>query len=107
VTNTVSCNFQGECIQGPATAVNMPVFIKIDVQAKKVQSMTESGDKRISEILEVHQGEDVVILRGFEQSAGWSAAIGGASGRLTVTAAAQDAGYMLLGACTALANVPK
>ena len=107
VTNTVSCDSQSRCNEGPATAVNMPVFIKIDVQAKKVQSMTGSGDERISDILEVHQEEEAVVLRGFEQSAGWSAAISASSGHLTVTAAARDTGYMLLGACTPQENVPE
>jgi hypothetical protein len=105
VTNTVSCDFQGDCIEGPATAINMPVFIKIDFQNKTAESTRESGEKRSSKILSMHEGEGALVLLGFEQSAGWSAAISETSGHLTVTAAAQDVAYMIFGACTVLESV--
>jgi len=44
VTETVSCDAQGECVEGPTEAVNFPVFLKIDVQNKVAQSVRASSE---------------------------------------------------------------
>jgi hypothetical protein len=51
VTGTASCDSLGDCIEGPAEAVNLPVFLKIDVQNKVVQSVRAGGEQRTSDIL--------------------------------------------------------
>jgi hypothetical protein len=102
VTDTVSCDSKGECVEGSAEAVNLPVFLKIDVQAKTVQSTREGGERRTSKILGVHEEADALVLLGVEQNGGWSAAIGESSGKLTLTAAEEGMGYIVFGACTSL-----
>lgn len=102
VTDTVSCDSKGECVEGSAEAVNLPVFLKIDVQAKTVQSTREGGEQRTSKILGVHEEADALVLLGVEQNGGWSAAIGESSGKLTLTAAEEGMGYIVFGACTSL-----
>jgi len=54
VTETVSCDAQGECVEGPTEAVNFPVFLKIDVQNKVAQSVRASSEQRTSEILSTY-----------------------------------------------------
>jgi hypothetical protein len=102
VTNTVSCTPEGDCIEGSAAAVNLPVFFTVDVQNKKAQSTRQSGSQRVSEILSVQKKPEALVLFGADERGGWSATIGAASGRLTVTAAREGAAYIVFGACVPL-----
>lgn len=102
VTDTVSCDSKGECVEGSAEAVNLPVFLKIDVTNKTAASVRASGEQRTSKILSVHEEADALVLLGVEDSGGWSAAIGESSGKLTLTAAEEGVGYIVFGACTPL-----
>lgn len=102
VTDTVNCDSKGECVEGSARAVNLPVFLKVDVGNKSVQSVREGGEQRTSQILSVHEDAGTLVLLGVEDSGGWSAAIGGTSGKLTLTAAEEGMGFIIFGACTSL-----
>jgi hypothetical protein len=102
VTDTVSCDRKGKCVEGPAEAVNLPVFLKVDVANKAAQSIREGGEQRTSKILSVHEEADALVLLGVEASGGWSAAIGEESGKLTLTVAEEGMGYIVFGACTTL-----
>jgi len=99
VTGTVSCDAQGECVEGPAEAVNLPVFLKIDVQNKVAQSIRLGGEQRTSEILSTHEEGDSLLLLGVDQGAGWSTTIGEDDGRLTLSVSGAGIGYMAFGAC--------
>lgn len=99
VTGTVSCDSQGECVDGPAEAVNLPVFLKIDVPNKVAQSVRAGGEQRTSEILSIHQQEGSLVLLGVDQGAGWSTTIGESDGRLTLSVSGAGLGYLAFGAC--------
>ena len=99
VTGTVSCDSQGECVDGPAEAVNLPVFLKIDVPNKVAQSVRAGGEQRTSEILSTHQEEGSLVLLGVDQGAGWSTTIGESDGRLTLSVSGAGIGYLAFGAC--------
>ena len=102
VTDTVSCDSKGECVEGSAEAVNLPVFLKVDAANKTAQSVRQGGEQRTSRILGVHKEADALVLLGVEASGGWSAAIGEHSGKLTLTVAEEGMGYIVFGACTPL-----
>lgn len=102
VTDTVSCDSKSECVEGSAEAVNLPVFLKIDVANKTAASVRASGEQRTSKILSVHEEADALVLLGVEDNGGWSAAIGENSGKLTLTAAEEGMGFIVFGACTPL-----
>ena len=99
VTGTVSCDSQGECVDGPAEAVNLPVFLKIDVPNKVAQSVRAGGEQRTSEILSTHQEEGSLVLLGVDQGAGWSTTISESDGRLTLSVSGAGIGYLAFGAC--------
>jgi hypothetical protein len=100
VTSTASCDAQGECIEGPANAVNLPVFVTIDVPSKIAQSTRAGGEKRTSEISSVQKGEGALVLLGVDQGAGWSVAIGESSGKMTLAVSGDGVGYLAMGTCT-------
>jgi hypothetical protein len=99
VTGTVSCDALGECVEGPAEAVNLPVFLKIDVQNKVAQSVRAGGEQRTSEILSMHKKEGALVLLGVDQGAGWSTTIGTSDGKLTLSVSGAGIGYIAFGAC--------
>ena len=102
VTDTVSCDSKGECVEGSAEAVNLPVFLKIDVPNMTAASVRADGEQRASKILSVHEEAGALVLLGVEENGGWSVAIGESSGKLTLTAAEEGMGFIVFGACTPL-----
>jgi len=99
VTGTVSCDSQGECVEGPAEAVNLPVFLELDVQKKVAKSVRAGGEQRTSEILSTHAEGGSLVLRGVDQGAGWSTTIGESDGRLTLSVSGGGIGYLAFGSC--------
>jgi hypothetical protein len=99
VTNTVSCDNDGECLNGPATAVNLPVFMLFHPEKKIVESAMQGGERRTSEITSVGGKGDVLVMLGDEEANGWSMRIDKADGSLTGTIAADGAGYLIFGSC--------
>jgi hypothetical protein len=99
VTLTVSCDSAGDCIEGPASAVNLPVFVKFDPESKSVESARESGDRRTSNIDYVADVGDSIVLLGDEQDSGWSATVTKSTGDFTATISEQGMGYIIFGSC--------
>lgn len=99
VTNTVSCDHDGECLNGPATAVNLPVFMLFHPEKKIVESATQGGERRTSKITSVGGKGAVLVLLGDEEANGWSMRIDRADGSLTGTIAADGTGYLIFGSC--------
>lgn len=99
VTNTVSCGNDGECLIGPATAVNLPVFMLFHPGKKVVESAMQGGERRTSKITSVGGKGDVLVLLGDEEANGWSMRIDKSGGSLTGTIAAHGVGYLIFGSC--------
>jgi hypothetical protein len=99
VTNTVSCDNNGACTQGPANAVNLPVFMRFHPEKKLVESAKGGGEPRTSKIGAVSTTGDLVVLVGADGAAGWSAAINKSSGSLSATISTDSMGYLISGSC--------
>lgn len=102
VTYTMACETQGDCVEGPPDAVNLPIFMKIDPEKKVVETARKGGERRTSKILSTTIQGDTLALVGFDHQHGWSAAIDKVTGKMTVTAAEQGVGYIIFGACLPL-----
>lgn len=99
LTNTVSCDAEGNCQTAPATAVNLPVFMLFHPDKKLVESAREGGERRTSQITGVGGKGDVLVLLGDDDASGWGVRINKASGSLTGTIVTDDVGYLLFGSC--------
>lgn len=102
VTQTVGCDAVGDCIKGPADAVNLPIFLKFDANKKEVITAKEGNVKRTSKIQVVNKKGKVLALTGFEPGSSWSATIDKVTGKMTVSAASNGQGYLIFGSCLAL-----
>ena len=99
LTNTVSCDAEGNCQTAPATAVNLPVFMLFHPEKQIVESATQGGERRTSKITSVGGTGDVLVLLGDEEANGWSMRIDKAGGDLTGTIATDGVGYLIFGSC--------
>lgn len=99
VTYTVSCDSLGDCIEGPASAVNLPVFLKFDSEKKVVESARQGGERRTSNIVHMGTAGDVMVFLGDEGDSAWSATINKSTGSLTGTVSEQGVGYVIFGSC--------
>jgi len=98
-TQTVSCDSVGDCIKGPANAVNLPVFMKLDAAKKEVITATASDEPRTSRILEIDNQENALVFVGIDPAGSWGASIDKATGEMTVSIAVNGQGYLVFGSC--------
>jgi len=101
VTYTVSCDSLGDCVEGPASAVNLPVFLKFDPEKKVVESARQGGERRTSSIVHMSNEGDGMVFLGDEGDSGWSAMISKSTGSFTGTVSEQGVGYVIFGSCLA------
>ncbi len=101
-TEAAQCHETETCVQGPATAFNLPVFFRINFQDKIAESIREGGDRRTSRISKVEKNGGAIILHGADETTAWIATIQAASGRMTVAAAREGHAFVVFGSCTRL-----
>ena len=94
---THECAVGTSCQRGLAEDINVPQFIRLDFSAK-----TLSARGRTSKIQGHARSDGMLVIQGFENSRAFSATISEKSGKLVGAIAADEAGYLLFGACTPL-----
>jgi hypothetical protein len=99
ITHTVACDAAGNCTQGPAGAVNLPVFMNFDLQKREITSGTGVGERRTSKITHAGGDERALVLLGADGAAGWSVTIDKGTGDLTGGIATGGTGYLIFGSC--------
>jgi hypothetical protein len=96
------CAANGDCLQGTAESVNVPQFIRLDFTEKVARATRPDGEERTSQIDSVTQNDGVLILQGAQGGLGWSMAIARDGGKMALTAAGEQVGFVIFGACTPL-----
>ena len=97
----VECEASGDCGKGTAESINVPQFFRIDIGRKLVTGEGAGGDKRTSAISNVIRNDGALILQGAQLGRGWSANIKIKTGKMVVTASAEDIAIILFGSCIA------
>ncbi|MGD9244860.1 MAG: hypothetical protein PVH36_08015 [Desulfobacterales bacterium] len=97
---TFECGSGIECRRGTAQSVNLPQFLKIDFREKKVSGTRESGEVLTAKIETMERSDGKVLLQGTQNNKGWSMFINEATGKMTITASDDQAGFVVFGACT-------
>ena len=100
--DVVGCTNGPGCLEGRASDFDLPQFMVIDFDNKRVHATAESGHEEVSPIKNSELTEKQIILQGVENHRGWSAAIDRQSGEMTVTSVGAEVGFMIFGACTVL-----
>ena len=98
----VACTPDGNCMQGRAQTFDLPSFMFFDFKKNLVRTTDDSGEDSSSPIKSSEITEKAVILQGFENHRGWTAAIDRNDGSLTLSSTGIDVDFMIMGNCTAL-----
>ena len=98
--DTLSCAPGAACIKSTTDELNVPQFFRIDFTEKLISATRPDGEERVSEIQGLKQLKDELILQGTQGGLGWSMAIAGASGKMSLSAVGDQVAFVVFGACT-------
>ena len=104
---TLECLPGGDCFRVPPEAIAAPQFIHLDFKAKTLKTTKSAGENRSTPIEHSEKIDGKLILQGAEDGVegvrdgiGWTISISQDTGKMVVTAAADDAAFIIFGACT-------
>ncbi len=102
VIEVFDCQVAGDCQRGTADSVNLPQFLKIDVNAKTLSTTEEGEGKRVTPIKNFERVEGHMILQGAEGGRAWSMVIATETGKVSASVSDNQVGFVVFGACTPL-----
>ncbi len=89
-----------ECLSGTAESMNIPQFLKIDFKEKVITGKGGDGKVRSTTVKNMERVDGKMILQGIQNGKAWSMVITEATGKMTITAADDQVGFVVFGACT-------
>ena len=97
-----SCNDDGDCSTDLPWNFNVPQFIEIDLDAKRLNTTKASDENRESPIGSVIRADGLLVIQGLEQGRAYSFVINEKTGRLAASVARDGVTVSVFGACTPL-----
>jgi len=88
------------CEQKAPWALNIPLFIEIDLKARKMSTTEASGLNRETEINNLVREDGLIVLQGHQLRRAFSIVINEETGLLTFSVSSEDKGAVIFGACT-------
>ena len=103
------CDIGAECMRVSATDIDAPQFFRIDFSKKTIVASREGDRTQTTEIERMKTIDGKLILQGMEDGKdevkdglGWTLAIMQGTGAMVLTASGEQAGFVIMGACTTL-----
>lgn len=96
------CIEDGECAVELPWNVNIPQFIEVDLEAKRLATTEASGENRETAIEHLSRADGTIVFHGFEMGRAFSWVIDERSGRVTAAVATDGIAVAIFGACTPL-----
>ena len=103
------CDLGSECQDVTSASVDAPDFAKFDFSRKQVTAISAGVESAPDDIDNVIDLASYVVVQGVQGGAegaadtlAWSASINHQTGLIVVTAAGENAGFVVFGACTAI-----
>lgn len=94
------CDAGQSCNKVSIADINLPQFLRIDFKQKRISGTREDGETRTTDINNMAQLPDRVILQGVQNGLAWGLIITEPQGKLVLTAAGPHTGFAAFGACT-------
>jgi len=88
------------CEQKGPWALNMPMFIEVNLRTKRLSTTEASGLNRATDIKNLLREEGLIVLQGYQTRRAFSIVITEESGIATFSVAGDDEGAVVFGACT-------
>lgn len=100
--NITICYEDGDCEAGDAEALNVPRFIEVDLNQKKLSTTRASGLNRSTSADTVKRVDGTIVVQGYENGRAYSFVIQEKTGHMAVAVASASRGVTSFGACTPL-----
>ena len=100
VIEEFDCSPGEECLTGSPQSINIPQFLRIDFKEKVITGKRGDGKVRSTAIRNLERVDGKMILQGIQNGKAWSMVITEATGQMTITAADDQVGFVVFGACT-------
>ena len=94
------CYSDGDCDKGSAWEFDVPQFIEVDLQQKRLSTTKASGQSRTTPITSLQRDAGQIVLQGYENKRAFSFLIDEKTGWMTVAIARRDVAVTVFGACT-------
>jgi hypothetical protein len=88
------------CERVTSEGINMPQFVRIDFEGKKISAIREGVQARTTPIEKSTRSEGTLYLQGLDKGMAWSIVIAENDGKMGLTVAGDQMGFMIFGACT-------
>ena len=96
------CVEDGECAVDLPWDVNIPQFVEVDLEAKRLSTTEASGEDRSTPIEHLSRGDGKIVFHGFEMGRAFSWVISEPTGHATAAVAADGVAVAVFGVCTPL-----
>ena len=107
VKKAFECTAADGCQERTVESVNIPQFLQIDVEQKKITAHDGRGKGRNTEIERIEHIDGKLMIQGAEDGVenvrdglSWSLSVSEETGRMTLTASGDELGFVVFGACT-------
>jgi hypothetical protein len=88
------------CERVTSESINLPQFIRLDFKDKKLSTVREGVQVRTTPLERLDRQGGNLYLGGLEMGLVWSMVISEANGKMVLTMAGDQVGFMIFGACT-------
>jgi hypothetical protein len=95
-----ACESDAGCEQMAPWALNIPLFIEVDLKGKKMSTTEASGLNRETEIKNFLREDGLIVLQGYQMRRAFSIVINEETGLSTFWVSSENAGAVIFGACT-------
>jgi hypothetical protein len=97
-----ACQEDGECANSLPQGLNIPEFIEVDLEAKRLSTTPASALNRATAIAHISREGGTIVLQGFELGRAFSWVIAEPTGQATVAIATEGSAVIVFGSCTPL-----
>jgi hypothetical protein len=105
IIEAVECAPGESCKKVSAQDLNLPHFLTVDFQKKLISGNRPNKGGRLEAAIMARASQNgSMILQGAQNGKGWNLTLGKQTGRMSVTAAGHEEGFVLFGACTPKTN---
>jgi hypothetical protein len=88
------------CERVSSESINLPQFLRLDFKDKQITTIREGAQVRATPFEKTDLRNGKMFLRGLENDWVWDLVIVEASGKMVLSIAGEEAGFVIFGACT-------
>jgi len=88
------------CERVTSEAINLPQFLRLNFKDKQITTVREGVQARTTKMDRADSLGSHLFLQGLENNLAWSLVIDQAAGKMVLTVAGDQVGFVVFGACT-------